>query len=110
MREQMGDGDSPVISFGDASRGLSIDGRRLTEARPETSIGVDGVGVLGDVNGGWDVDPEVRALTEDERTRTRFVGDLGLEAEGMIVWAFRVGVSGGVDTSLSVLLVGVTAS
>ena len=107
MREQMKDGDSPVISFGDASRGLSIDGRRLTEARPETSIGVHGVGV---VNGGWDVDPEVRALTEDERTRTRFVGDLGLEAEGMIVWAFRVGVSGGVDTSLSVLLVGVTAS
>ena len=121
MRVQIGDGDFPLISMGDACRGLSV-GRRVSEARR----GVDGgVGVLGDVNGRWDVDAGVRGLTEDGTTRTRFVGDLerilGLEARragGTIVedldvclarWAFGVGVSGGVGTSLSVL-VGVIAS
>ena len=49
----------------------------------------------------------MRVLTEDGMARTRFVGDLeriGLEAGGTILWGFGVGVSGGVDISLSVLV------
>lgn len=52
MRVQMGDGDgdSPLISVGDACRGLSVDVRRVSEARLEISMdrrGVDeGVGVV----------------------------------------------------------------
>ena len=80
----MGEGDSPLISIGDACRGLSIDGRHVSEARLDVSMERRGVGEsVDDVNGGWDVDAEVRALTEDGTTRTRFVGDLeriGLEA------------------------------
>lgn len=83
MLVQMGDGDSPLISIGDACRGFSVGGRRVSEARLDISMerrGVDGgVGVLGDVNGRWDVEAEVRALIEDGTTRTRFVGDIGLE-------------------------------
>jgi hypothetical protein len=87
VRVEMGDGDSPLISIGDACRGFSVDGRRVSEARLDVSMerrGVDGgVGVLGDVNGRWDADAEERALAEDGLTRTLFVGDLeriGLEA------------------------------
>lgn len=67
MRVQMGDGDSEV---------------RLDVSMERRGVG-GGVGVLGDVNGRWDVDAEVRALTEDGMACTRFVGDLeriGLEA------------------------------
>ena len=113
----MGGQDSPLIWIGDAWRGLSVDGRRnISEARRDVSIEDD--------NGRWDVDPEVRAPIEDGTTRTRFEDDLermGLEArraEETIVedldgrltsWAFEVGVSGEVDTSLRVL-VGVVGS
>jgi hypothetical protein len=72
-------GDSPLISIGDVCRGLSVDGRCVSEARLDVSTehrGVDGeVGVLGDVNKRWDVDSKVRALTEDGTTCTRLVGD-----------------------------------
>ena len=80
-------GESSLLSIGDVCRGLSVDGRRVSETRRDRSMkhrGVGGgVGVLGDVSGRWDVDAEVRALTEDGTTRTLFVGDserIGLEA------------------------------
>lgn len=76
------------------------------------------------VKGRWDVEAEVRPPTEGVTIRTLSDGDLeriGLEAcrvggtivedldECLASWAFGVGVSGGVDTSLRVV-VGVIGS
>lgn len=121
----MGEGDSPLMLIGDTWRGLSVDGRRVSEARRDVSIGRRGVdGDGGVVKGRWDIDVEIRPLVEGVTTRTRFDGDLeriGLEVrsvggttvedldEFLTSWAFGVGVLGGFDTSLRVR-VGVTGS
>jgi hypothetical protein len=80
VRVQMGEGDSLLISIGDACRGHSVDGRRVSEARRS----VDGA-----VHGRWD--------DVDAEDGTRFVGDSKRRACGN---PFGVGVSGGVDTCL----------
>jgi hypothetical protein len=74
----MGEGDPPLISIEDARRGISVDGRRsVYEACLDVSMEREGVnGGLEEDNGRCGVDAEVRALTEDETTRTRFDGDL----------------------------------
>lgn len=114
----MGEGDSPLISIGDACRGVSGNGRySVSEQRLDVSIERRGVdGVVEDVEGRWDVDAEARPLSEG--VTTRFDGDferIGLEARwrGTIVddfdefltsWDFGVGVSGGASPSLRDLI------